>query len=129
MASSKGIGIPIKLMHESEGHVLTVELKTGQTYRGELFEAEDNWNCQLKNVTATERDGSVAHLDHVFLRGSRIRFMIIPDMLKNAPMFKRIDPKHKAKNVAVGVGGRGRAVAARAKAKAAAGGGGRGRGA
>jgi len=21
--------------------------------------------------------------------------MIIPDMLKNAPMFKRIDPKHK----------------------------------
>ena len=23
------------------------------------------------------------------------RFMIIPDMLKNAPMFKRIDPKHK----------------------------------
>lgn len=127
MASSKGIGIPIKLMHESEGHVLTVssvsyilpcalvspcaatvpalsrristdllskallcfdidtcwvihgglspplstpfavsedmrycssaqvELKSGQTYRGELFEAEDNWNCQLKNVTATER--------------------------------------------------------------------------
>ena len=28
MASSKGIGIPIKLMHESEGHVLTV----GTTY-------------------------------------------------------------------------------------------------
>ena len=24
-----------------------------------------------------------------------LRFMIIPDMLKNAPMFKRIDPKHK----------------------------------
>lgn len=37
----------------------------------------------------------MSHLDHVFLRGSRIRFMIIPDMLKNAPMFKRIDPKHK----------------------------------
>lgn len=41
------------------------------------------------------QDGRVSHLDHVFLRGSRIRFMIIPDMLKNAPMFKRIDPKHK----------------------------------
>ena len=35
--------------------MLQVELKSGQTYRGELFEAEDNWNCQLKNVTATER--------------------------------------------------------------------------
>ena len=32
-----------------------VELKTGETYRGELNEAEDNWNCQLKNVTATAR--------------------------------------------------------------------------
>jgi small nuclear ribonucleoprotein (snRNP)-like protein len=34
---------------------LQVELKTGQTYRGELHDAEDNWNCQLKNVTFTER--------------------------------------------------------------------------
>ena len=32
-----------------------MELKTGETYRGELNEAEDNWNCQLKNVTATAR--------------------------------------------------------------------------
>ena len=35
--------------------LLQVELKTGQTYRGELHDAEDNWNCQLKNVTFTER--------------------------------------------------------------------------
>ena len=32
-----------------------VELKSGETYRGELNDAEDNWNCQLKNVTATAR--------------------------------------------------------------------------
>lgn len=32
-----------------------VELKTGETYRGELAEAEDNWNCQIKNVSATAR--------------------------------------------------------------------------
>ena len=35
--------------------LLQVELKSGQTYRGELHDAEDNWNCQLKNVTFTER--------------------------------------------------------------------------
>lgn len=38
-------------------HTFQVELKTGQTYRGELHDAEDNWNCQLKNVTFTERVG------------------------------------------------------------------------
>ena len=37
-----------------------VELKSGETYRGELNDAEDNWNCQLKNVTATARVRSMA---------------------------------------------------------------------
>lgn len=32
-----------------------VELKSGETYRGELAEAEDSWNVQLKNVTATAK--------------------------------------------------------------------------
>lgn len=118
MSSAKGIGIPIKLMHEAEGHVVTVELKGGEIYRGELFDAEDNWNCQLKDVTATGKDGRVSQLDHIFVRGSRIRFMIVPDMLKNAPMFKRIDPKYRGKALPMGVGGRGRAAAVRAAAKA-----------
>eukprot|EP00210_Caulerpa_lentillifera_P002168 g2082.t1 len=115
---TKGVGIPIKLLHESEGHLVTVELKTGETYRGDLHDAEDNWNVQLKDVTATARDGRVSHLDHIFIRGSRVRFIVVPEMLKNAPMFKRIDPKHRGKNIAMGVGGRGRAAAARATLKA-----------
>ena len=111
--SQKGVGIPVKLLHEAEGHVVTVELMTGEMYRGELFEAEDNMNVQLKDETATGRDGRVSQLAHIFIRGSRVRFFIIPDMLKNAPMFKRIDPKFKNKNMALGVGGRGRAAAGR----------------
>ena len=83
MTSAKGVGIPVKLLHEAEGHVITVgshkmemrwgsliisqlplmqstsvlqvELKTGETYRGELAEAEDSWNIQLQNVTATAK--------------------------------------------------------------------------
>lgn len=63
-----------------------MELKSGESFRGELHDAEDNWNVQLSNVTATARDGKVSHMEHVFVRGSQIRFLIIPDMLKNAPM-------------------------------------------
>jgi small nuclear ribonucleoprotein D3 len=33
-----GIGIPCKVMHEAEGHIVTVELKNGETYRGKLIE-------------------------------------------------------------------------------------------
>ena len=36
--TTSGLGVPVKLLHESLGHVITVELKTGQLYRGKLAE-------------------------------------------------------------------------------------------
>ncbi|RPB00032.1 Sm-like ribonucleo protein, partial [Choiromyces venosus 120613-1] len=82
------IGIPIKLLNEAQGHVCTLELTSGQIFRGRLFEAEDNMNVQLRDITVTARDGRVSHLDQVYIRGSHVRFFIVPDMLRNAPMFR-----------------------------------------
>ena len=48
--------------------------------------AEDNLNISLKDITVTGRDGRVSQLDQVYIRGSMIRFFIVPDMLQNAPM-------------------------------------------
>jgi small nuclear ribonucleoprotein D3 len=39
---SSGLGVPVKLLHESLGHIITVELKTGQLYRGKLAEGQYN---------------------------------------------------------------------------------------
>lgn len=39
------VGVPIKLLHEGEGHGVTVEMKNGEIYRGHLNEAEDTMNC------------------------------------------------------------------------------------
>ncbi len=98
------IGIPIKVFHEAKGHTVTIELKTGEIYRGQLGETEDNMNCQMSNITYTARDGRVSNLEQVYIRGSKIRFMILPDMLKNAPMFRNVDPKK------ANVAGRGKGV-------------------
>lgn len=38
------LGVPVKLLHEALGHVITVELKTGQMYRGKLLEGTFS-NC------------------------------------------------------------------------------------
>lgn len=49
----------------------------------------------------------------VFVRGGLVRYIILPDILKNAPMFKRIDPKVgilRGKGVGIG-----RSTMARAK--------------
>lgn len=84
------IGVPIKVLHEAEGHIVTLETTIGELFRGKLVEAEDNMNCLLAGITVTYRDGRTAQLEQVYIRGSKIRFLILPDMLKNAPMFKNI---------------------------------------
>ena len=116
------IGVPIKVLQEAEGHIVTVETTTGEVYRGNLMKAEDNMNSQMASVTVTYRDGRVAQLENIYIRGSKIRFMILPDMLKNAPMFKNMG----------GRGGRGgggpRGKSAILRAQADVGGSGRGQG-
>merc|ERR1712195_80848 len=77
----KSIGIPIKLLHEAEGHTITLETKTGEVFRGQLLESEDNMNCYIGSVTMTARDGRTSKLEQVAIRGSQVRFMILPDRL------------------------------------------------
>jgi small nuclear ribonucleoprotein D3 len=90
MAAKTPMTIPIKLLHEGVGNNVTVELKSGEIYRGFLAAAEDNMNLQLSAVTMTQKDGRVSRLQNVYLRGSNIRFTVLPDILKNAPIFKRV---------------------------------------
>ena len=84
------MGIPIVLLHDGEGSIVTIEVKNGDTYRGYLDEAEDNMNCIVKDATLTTANGLIANLDYVFIRGSQIVFIVFPNMLKKAPMFRRI---------------------------------------
>jgi small nuclear ribonucleoprotein D3 len=39
-------------------------------------------NVQLKDITVTARDGRVSHLEQVYIRGSHVRYFIVPDMLR-----------------------------------------------
>lgn len=90
------LGVPVKVLHEAEGHIVTLETNTGEVYRGKLVEAEDNMNCQMSGITVTYRDGRVGQLENIYIRGSKIRFLILPDMLKNAPMFKKTGQRDAA---------------------------------
>ncbi|KAF1742371.1 hypothetical protein MXB_892 [Myxobolus squamalis] len=107
------IGIPIKILHEAEGHVVTLETDTGEVYRGKLIAAEDNMNCQLISVTVTARNGKTSHSEQIYIRGSKIKYFILPDMLKNAPMFKRMVPQRNS-----GVAGRGKSAILKAQVAA-----------
>jgi len=45
--TTAGLGVPVKLLHESLGHIVTVELKTGQLYRGKLAEGHIFHTCRM----------------------------------------------------------------------------------
>lgn len=48
VTGNAGIGMPIILLHDAEGGIVTVELKNGEVCRGLLDEAEDSMNLVLK---------------------------------------------------------------------------------
>ena len=51
----------------------------------------------ISDVVRTARNGHVTKLSTVYLRGSQVRFISLPELLKNAPVFKKvINMKKKA---------------------------------
>ena len=65
-------------------------MKNGEIYRGLLLTAEDTMNVSLSEVLRTGRDGRITKLPSVYLRGSSIRFVALPELLKNAPIFQKV---------------------------------------
>jgi small nuclear ribonucleoprotein D3 len=98
------IGVPVVLMYEGEGLIVTIETKNGSLYRGQLECAEDNMSCSLKEVTMTDKNGRVTLMERVYIRGSEILFVIFPPVLKHAPMFKRVLLASKGVRIAAGLG-------------------------
>lgn len=80
--------VPTKILNEAQGHIISLELVNGISYRGKLLEAEDNMNVQLQNVIVTNKDGSTKTATQVYIRGSQIQFISLPDILAHAPMFE-----------------------------------------
>lgn len=65
-------------------------------------------------------------LQQVYIRGSQIRLIIFPDMLRHSPMFRMLASKNK--NRSLGLAGQKKTMAMRARAGTAMMRGGRGRG-
>lgn len=45
----------------------------------------------------TARNGRVTKLQQVFLRGGQVKLVVVPDLLKNAPIFKKVQAMKAAK--------------------------------
>mmetsp|Transcript_12773 Transcript_12773/g.18639 ORF Transcript_12773/g.18639 Transcript_12773/m.18639 type:complete len:109 (+) Transcript_12773:257-583(+) len=98
-------GVPVKLLFEAEGMKVTVEMKNGEIYRGMLINAEDTMNMTISDVVRTARNGQVSKLPTVYVRGSGVRFISLPELLKNAPVFKKVVNMKRKAEASQGQGG------------------------
>ncbi len=50
VSGKRGVGIPIILLHDAEGGIVSIETKSGSTFRGMLEDAQDSMNCTLRVI-------------------------------------------------------------------------------
>ena len=80
-------------MQESVGYKVKAELRNGEIYHGTVTSAEESMSVHLFNVTKTARDGQKSQLEYCCIRGNQIKFVILPELLANASLFKRYEKK------------------------------------
>lgn len=78
------LGVPNKLLKEFLNRKLTVESSTGEVYKGILDDVEENMSMSLSEVKVTFADGNVVDMKSVYVKGSRIRLINLPDSAKDS---------------------------------------------
>ncbi len=94
----------MKLSNES----VTVELKNGTVIAGTITGVDLAMNTHLSKVKVTRRGGKAMTFDHLSVRGSTIRYFLLPDNLNLDNLLVDLDdPKQKApKNPGAGASGK-----------------------
>ncbi|PSS23028.1 hypothetical protein M430DRAFT_64711 [Amorphotheca resinae ATCC 22711] len=102
----------VRFLMKCANETVTIELKNGTIIHGTITSVSPQMNTALRTVKMTQRGRDPISLDTINLRGSTIRYYILPDslpldtlLIDDAPK-----PKNKARKEAAdrGRGGRGR---------------------
>lgn len=78
------LGVPCKLLKEFLNRKVTVETGTGEIYKGVIVDCEDNMSMSLTNVKVTFIDGRTVNMEDVYIKGSCIRLINLPDTAKDS---------------------------------------------
>ncbi|GAM83191.1 hypothetical protein ANO11243_011770 [Dothideomycetidae sp. 11243] len=115
----------VRFLMKCQNETTTIELKNGTLVHGTIASVSPQMNTALRTVKMTPRGREPISLDSINIRGSMIRYFILPDSLPldtllvdDAPK-----PKNKPRKEAADRGGRGGRGG-----RGRGGGGGRGRG-
>ncbi|KAJ4396783.1 Sm snRNP core protein Smd1 [Gnomoniopsis smithogilvyi] len=99
----------VRFLMKCANETVTIELKNGTIVHGTITSVSPQMNTSLKNVKMTPKGQDPVQLDAMNIRGSTIRYYILPDslpldtlLIDDAPK-----PKNKARKEIADRGGRG----------------------
>ncbi|CAD6445709.1 c0f6c4ca-ac65-4bdf-ba0d-6d6ad97236b9 [Sclerotinia trifoliorum] len=99
----------VRFLMKCANETVTIELKNGTIIHGTITSVSPQMNTALRTVKMTPKNGASLSLDTINLRGSTIRYYILPDslpldtlLIDDAPK-----PKNKARKEATGAADRG----------------------
>ncbi|KAF2198974.1 Sm-like ribonucleoprotein [Delitschia confertaspora ATCC 74209] len=99
----------VRFLMKCQNESVTIECKNGTVVSGTIASVTPKMNCALRTVKMTPKGRDPIPLDTITLRGSTIRYIILPDslpldtlLIDDAPK-----PKNKARKEAADKGGRG----------------------
>lgn len=122
----------VRFLMKCANETVTIELKNGTILHGTITSVSPQMNTSLRAVKMTPKGRDPIPLDTINIRGSTIRYYILPDslpldtlLIDDAPK-----PKNKARKEVADRGGRGGRGGPRGRGRGGGGGfrGGRGRG-
>jgi len=79
---------------------VTIELKNGSVVIGTITGVDISMNTHLKSVKHTVKGRETIALDHMTIRGSNIRYFLLPESLSLETLLIDDAPKLKAKTIA-----------------------------
>ncbi|KAK0612925.1 hypothetical protein B0T17DRAFT_388684 [Bombardia bombarda] len=86
----------VRFLMRCQNETVTVELKNGTIVHGTITSVTPQMNTALRNVKMTPKHGDVLPLASLNIRGSTIRYFILPDSLPLDTLL--IDESSKPKN-------------------------------
>jgi small nuclear ribonucleoprotein D1 len=93
----------VRFLMKCTGEGVTVELKNGTVIQGTITGVDMSMNTHLKAVKMSIKNKDAQHLDSLSIRGSTIRYFILPDSLPLDTLL--IDDLPKKKSSGAGRGG------------------------
>ena len=83
--------VPVAVLRDAVGHQVSVTLMNGDEFRGKLEKVDDKTlGVALAVVLFRRADGFTEAMAKTVVPGSRVKYVVLPDFMKNAPFFAEI---------------------------------------